>query len=288
MIYSAECDIVAFLGSLIQGLVPYARANEISISFVSKIKKQPVQYHPFLLSQSLIQLVCNIINLLPPKNNIFLRLLPGANDRSLVIEVENSGINLIRVNEIVTQSRYSFTCEGLASGTLYRLVLPFQEKDSSVNDSQPSNGLANQLPQFYKEVQKRFRTHFTQTEKLLAALNENRPSEAVFMQKINAVIQANLDDEDFDTDSLCKAMSLSRTQLFRRVKSLIKQAPAHHIKIMRLQKAKEYLETTDYTISEISFKTGFKNLSHFTKIFKTQYGVLPSIYRINGSGATKE
>ena len=128
----------------------------------------------------------------------------------------------------------------------------------------------------------------TQTEKLIATLEKTRPGEAAFMQKINAMIMANLDDENFDSDVLCRAMSLSRTQLFRRVKSLIRIAPAQHIKIMRLQKAKEYLETTDCTVSEIAFKTGFRNISHFTKIFKTQYGVLPSVYRYKGKPATNE
>ena len=108
------------------------------------------------------------------------------------------------------------------------------------------------------------------------------------MQKINALIKANLEKDNFDTNALCKAMSLSRTQLFRRLKSLIKEAPANHIKTMRLQKAKELLETTDCTISEITFKTGFQTISHFTKIFKKRYGIVPSVYRQKNGHATNE
>jgi transcriptional regulator GlxA family with amidase domain len=122
----------------------------------------------------------------------------------------------------------------------------------------------------------------------MASLEKSQPQEAAFMQKINALIKANLEYENFDTDAVCKAMSMSRTQLFRRMKSLIKQAPANHIKIMRLQKAKELLETTDCTVSEVSFKTGFQAISHFTKVFKKQYGILPSAYRNNNGHATNE
>ncbi len=122
----------------------------------------------------------------------------------------------------------------------------------------------------------------------MATLEKSQPQEAAFMQKINALIKANLEDENFDTNTLCKAMSLSRTQLFRRVKSLIKEAPANHIKMMRLQKAKELLETTDSTVSEITFKTGFQTVSHFTKIFKKQYGIVPSAYRQTNGHATNE
>ena len=289
MIYPAEADIIPFLKSVVQGLQPYARANEVKLSFSSGIKKQVVQYQPFLLSQSIVQLICNIINLVPPKCNICMRLLYHSNDEQLCIEIENTGINLIRVNEICMRSLYSFTSYPLLNGTIYRLKLSLQTKAANTALQIDANRSGNNLPQFYKEFQKRFKSHFTQTEKLLATLEKSQPQEAAFMQKINALIKVNLENEHFDTNALCKAMSLSRTQLFRRVKSLIKQAPANHIKMMRLQKAKELLETTDSTVSEITFKTGFQAVSHFTKIFKQQYGIPPSVYRQNNNGhATNE
>jgi len=69
MIYPAEADIVAFFKNLIEGLHPYVNANEVTLNFSSSIKQQELLYQPFLLSQSVMQLVGNIINLLPPKNN---------------------------------------------------------------------------------------------------------------------------------------------------------------------------------------------------------------------------
>jgi transcriptional regulator GlxA family with amidase domain len=150
------------------------------------------------------------------------------------------------------------------------------------------NASVNELPKFYAEVRKRLHSHFTQAEKLVAALSDNRPREAAFLQKINALIFANLEDEQFDSTALCKAMAMSRTQLFRRLKPLIRQAPAHYIKTIRLQKAKALLETTDLTVGEVAFKTGFQTPSHFTKVFLQQYGVLPSLFRRGGKPATNE
>jgi len=288
MIYPAEADIVPLLKNLVQALQPYAQANDVHISFSSGIKKQVVQYQPFLLSQSLLKLICNIINLLPPKSRITIKLLCGADDKHLEIAVENNSINLIRVIDVCTQPIYSFTGYPLANGTIYRLLLPLQQEVHTSNNISHTIASGNTFPQFYKEVQKRFRSHFTQTEKLMATLEKSQPKEAAFMQKINALIKVNLENENFDTNALCKAMSLSRTQLFRRVKSLIKEAPANHIKTMRLQKAKELLETTDCTVSQIAFKTGFQTISHFTKVFKKQYGVVPSAYRQTNGHATNE
>ena len=288
MIYSSEADIVPFLKGLVQSLQPYAQANEVSISFSSDVKKQVLLYQPSLLSQSLVQLICNIINLVPPKSKITVRLSFNADNQDLHVEIENTSINLIRVIEVTAQTTYSFTGYPLSHGTLYRLVLPLQDKTSTPNQFARENTSPNNLPQFYREIQKRLHTHFTQTEKLLATLEQSRPHEAAFMQKINTLIKVNLENENFDSNALCKAMSMSRTQLFRRLKSLIRQAPAIYIKNIRLQRAKEMLETADLTVSEIAFRTGFQNVSHFTKIFKKQYGIPPSVFRRTNKYATNE
>ncbi len=286
MIYSSEADLVPFLKGLVKSLFPYAKANEVDLKYVSDIKKQVLMYQPFLLSQSLIQLVCNIINLLPPKSKIEVRILYSIDNQSLHIEIENSNLNLIRVNEVTSRTIYSFEGCPLLNGTQYNMVIPLHHNIFNPDPELQINKNTDNLPQFYKEVQKRLRSHFTQTEKLIASLEQNRPKEAAFMQRINALIRVNMENENFDTDALCKAMSLSRTQLFRRLKSLIQQAPANYIKIIRLQRAKELLETTDLTVGEVVFRTGFQTLSHFTNIFQKQYGILPSVFRRSNNSAT--
>jgi AraC-like DNA-binding protein len=288
MIYSSETDIVPFLKGLVQSVIPYAKVHEVQISFSSVIKKQVVLFNPFLLSQSLVQLTCNIINLLPPKSTIETRLLMSSDNQNLLIEIENNNLNLIRVNEITPAITYSFTGNALANGTLYTISLPLHNQLSTENEFVLSNTSTNNLPQFYREIQKRLQSHFTQTEKLMANLEQKRPQEAAFMQKINTLIKVNLENEDFDTGVLCNAMCMSRTQLFRRLKSLIRQAPANYIKNMRLQRAKELLETSDYTVSEIAYKTGFQTISHFTKIFKAHYGIPPTVFRRGSNSATNE
>jgi K+-sensing histidine kinase KdpD len=128
MIYSAETDIVPFVRCLACGLQSYASANEVSISFSSGIKKQLVHYHPFLLSQSVVQLMCNVINLVPPQSKISVRLFYDADHKNLQVEIENSGINLIRVNEVCTHTIYQFAGSPLPNGTLYRLALPLHQQ----------------------------------------------------------------------------------------------------------------------------------------------------------------
>lgn len=56
-------------------------------------------------------------------------------------------------------------------------------------------------------------------------------------------------------------------------------SPSRWIRAKRLEKAKEMLEISTLSISEICFSVGFENISHFSRIFKEQYGISPNSYR---------
>lgn len=286
MIYSIESDIVPFVRNLVFSLQPYAKANKVNISFSSELESQLILYQPFLLSQSVTQLICNLINLLPPQSSIIVQLEQNNDNRNLRLEIENTGLNLIHIPEVISNSVYSFKGNPLPDGTKYMLDIQTGSETESTEDLLNQKIHTNDPPQFYREIQKRFTQNFTRTEKLISALEKNRPQEAAFMQKINTLVKVNIENENFGTDDLCKAMFLSRTQLFRKMKSLINQAPANYIRSVRLQKAKELLETSELTISEVAYKTGFLTINHFTKVFKEEYGIPPSVYRHNSNSAT--
>ncbi|MBB5638974.1 AraC-like DNA-binding protein [Pedobacter cryoconitis] len=56
--------------------------------------------------------------------------------------------------------------------------------------------------------------------------------------------------------------------------------PATWIREKRLEKAKEMLERTQLSVSDICFSLGFENVSHFSRIFKNYYGQAPTFYQI--------
>ncbi|QRR00719.1 chromate resistance protein ChrB domain-containing protein [Dyadobacter sandarakinus] len=57
-----------------------------------------------------------------------------------------------------------------------------------------------------------------------------------------------------------------------------------YIRKLRIGKAVQLLESTDYTLTEIAYLTGFSDQSHFTRIFKKQMGQIPSAYRKSDKG----
>ncbi|MDP2337199.1 MAG: ATP-binding protein [Bacteroidota bacterium] len=97
-----------------------------------------------------------------------------------------------------------------------------------------------------------------------------------FIQKIRSVMEENLGDDNFDVHQLSRTLGMSRSQLYRKFKSLTNKSVIDYFWTLRLYKAKNLLQTTALNVSEVAWAVGFKNLSHFSRAFKDQFGMNPS------------
>ncbi|OWY18970.1 hypothetical protein C7N43_25845 [Sphingobacteriales bacterium UPWRP_1] len=103
--------------------------------------------------------------------------------------------------------------------------------------------------------------------------------EDAFIQKITALLENNIADEDFALPQLCQKIGMSRSQLFRKMKALTNQSPSDFIRNYRLHAAKQLLLTTQLTVSEIAYRVGYKDLAHFSKSFTEAFGINPSSFK---------
>lgn len=103
-----------------------------------------------------------------------------------------------------------------------------------------------------------------------------------FLNKVEQTIANHLDDEKFGVGELASEVGLSKSQTFRKVKSLTGKSISQIIKEIRLQKAAKLLLETDLHASEISYKIGFSSPSYFNKCFSKYYGITPGEYKENG------
>lgn len=102
------------------------------------------------------------------------------------------------------------------------------------------------------------------------------PSQASFKE----IIEANI-FSDFNNEELAMLTNRSLTSFKREFKHLYGLTPTKYIMHRRIEAAKQLLEVSSKSIGEIAFETGFKDLSHFSKLFKGKVDVSPSNYRKN-------
>lgn len=114
---------------------------------------------------------------------------------------------------------------------------------------------------------------------LSSILNEKEISpQTKFLQQAITLIHEQLDDAQFGPGQLAQKMNLSESQVYRKLKAITDKSTAIFIRSIRLQKAKQLLQKSNKTISEIAYEVGFNNPSWFSRAFKEEFGVSPSDY----------
>ncbi|KAB5490639.1 hybrid sensor histidine kinase/response regulator transcription factor [Flagellimonas hadalis] len=103
------------------------------------------------------------------------------------------------------------------------------------------------------------------------------PVDKEFIEKILEHIHANIGDPLLGVESLASELKLSRSQLYRKIKTLSGMTASEFIRSVRLKVAKQILENGGETnIGELSYRVGFSSPSYFTKCFKHHFGVIPT------------
>lgn len=103
--------------------------------------------------------------------------------------------------------------------------------------------------------------------------------EQVFLKKLNELLEKNIDSSIYTVEDLAKDLSISRVQLYRKVKAILGISVSDHINNIRLDKAKELLLNSNQTISEIGYAVGFSSPNYFSTSFKNKFGISPKEFK---------
>jgi AraC-like DNA-binding protein len=92
-------------------------------------------------------------------------------------------------------------------------------------------------------------------------------------------IEQNLDSPELNASLMAEGLSMSESQLYRKLKALSGKSTAIFIRGIRLSAAKNLLENSEFNISEIAYQCGFNEPAWFSRSFKEEFGVSPSAFR---------
>lgn len=111
-----------------------------------------------------------------------------------------------------------------------------------------------------------------------------------FLVKCTETVEAEMEDPQFDVQQLCRKTGVSRSLLYRRILALTGLTPVQFIRNIRLKHAAQLLaKDGTLPVSEVMFRVGYTNLSHFAKIFHDEFGLLPKEFALqNRNKAPKE
>ena len=99
-----------------------------------------------------------------------------------------------------------------------------------------------------------------------------------FIQTAIRICEEHMSDPEFSVEVLGQELSLSRTYLYKKLISITGKGPAEFIRILRMKRAKQYLEQSQMQMAEIATNLGLSSPKRLTENFKSEYGISPSEY----------
>lgn len=98
------------------------------------------------------------------------------------------------------------------------------------------------------------------------------------IKKVMTWLEENVADPDVTVEQLATYVGMGRTSMYNKIKGLTGKSPVELIQDFRMEKAKFYLRSGQYSVSETSYKVGFSDPGYFSRCFKKHYGMSPADY----------
>lgn len=105
------------------------------------------------------------------------------------------------------------------------------------------------------------------------------PLDEKLIAKAVEYVSANLDSSELSVEELSNYLGMSRVRLYKKLKQITGKTPIEFIRVIRLKRAAQMLRESQLNVSEIAYQTGFNSPKVFSKYFKEEFGVLPSVYQ---------
>jgi signal transduction histidine kinase/ligand-binding sensor domain-containing protein/DNA-binding response OmpR family regulator len=102
------------------------------------------------------------------------------------------------------------------------------------------------------------------------------PPDKHFLQQASDIVLQHLANSDFDTEIFYRELGMSRSLVYKKLKSLTGLGPNEFIRQIRLNKASQLLLQGQHSVSDVMFEVGIQHRSYFIKCFRHTFGHLPS------------
>jgi transcriptional regulator GlxA family with amidase domain len=136
-----------------------------------------------------------------------------------------------------------------------------------------SKSISDHLAQhFSHEVRQSYdRLSFNQEE------NSNHPDEVILQAQL--WMQNHLSKTSISMRKVSDLFGMSQRNFTRRFRTATDMTPLQYLQHLRLSEAKDLLQRSNLSISEIAYRVGYMDVSYFTKMFREFASITPKQYR---------
>lgn len=107
-------------------------------------------------------------------------------------------------------------------------------------------------------------------------------------KRVEKIIQMMREDVrgELSLSEFAQSVNLSVWRLCHIFKSDVGMPPIRFLRLLRMERAKDLLESSFLSVKEIAYQVGLNDESHFVRDFKSTYGFSPAHYRSNFKNKT--
>ncbi len=99
------------------------------------------------------------------------------------------------------------------------------------------------------------------------------------IEKAVKYVEDNMSRTELSVEELSRELGMSRVHLYKKLLQITGKTPIEFIRVIRLKRAAQLLRESQLHVSEVAFEVGFNNPKYFSRYFKDEFGVLPSVYQ---------
>lgn len=88
-------------------------------------------------------------------------------------------------------------------------------------------------------------------------------------------------NSELKLDLIQKDTGIAKTKISELIKKKTGLSVKQYINQIRIHEATQHLKSDNFSISEVAYRVGFSNVSHFNRVFKELIGKNPSDYKVS-------
>lgn len=196
-------------------------------------------------------------------------MMPVKDGYQFVSEMkQNSLLNHIPIIMLTAKASDEDRIKGLSFGVEAYIRKPFQQEELLIH------------------VENIFESRRILKEKYMSAITLNDSDNKLdndanlkFLQNISKIIYSEIDNPELNSTFLANKMSMSISQLSRKVNGITGYSTISYVLQLKINKAKKMLADDNLSVTEVSDACGFSDASYFSRVFRKEFGVSPSDYQ---------